>query len=50
MIEKKIHYCWFGGKELSELAKKCIESWKRYCPDYEISEGNETNYDLNKNE
>ena len=50
MIEKKIHYCWFGGKELSELAKKCIESWKRYCPDYEIIEWNETNYDLNKNE
>lgn len=50
MIEKKIHYCWFGGKELPELAKKCIASWKKYCPDYEIIEWNENNYDLCKNE
>ena len=46
MIPKIIHYCWFGGKPLSELAIKCIESWKRYCPDYEIVQWNETNYDF----
>lgn len=50
MIPKKIHYCWFGGKELPDEAKKCIESWKKYCPNYEIIEWNESNYDLNKNE
>lgn len=50
MIPKKIHYCWFGGKELPELAKKCIESWKKYCPDYEIIEWNESNFDLNMND
>ncbi len=50
MIPKKIHYCWFGEKELPKEAKKCIESWKKYCPDYEIIEWNESNYDLNKNE
>lgn len=50
MIPKKIHYCWFGGKELPDSAKKCIASWKKYCPDYEIIEWNESNYDLNKNE
>lgn len=44
MIPKKIHYCWFGGNPLPELAKKCIASWKKYCPDYEIIEWNETNY------
>lgn len=48
MIPKKIHYCWFGGKPLPELAEKCIASWKKYCPDYEIIEWNETNYDVNK--
>jgi len=47
MIPKKIHYCWFGGNPLPELAKKCIESWKKYCPDYEIIEWNETNFDIN---
>jgi hypothetical protein len=47
-IPKKIHYCWFGGKELPEPAKKCIMSWKKYFPDYEIIEWNESNYNINK--
>lgn len=45
-IPKIIHYCWFGGKPLPELAQKCIASWKKYCPDYEIREWNESNIDL----
>lgn len=48
MIPKKIHYCWFGRNPLPELAVRCIESWKKYCPDYEIIEWNEDNYDINK--
>ncbi len=49
MIPKKIHYCWFGRGEMPELAKNCIESWKRLCPDYEIVEWNEDNFDINGN-
>ncbi|MFI3165982.1 MAG: capsular polysaccharide synthesis protein [Bacillota bacterium] len=49
MIPKKIHYVWFGGKEKPELAKRCIESWKRFCSDYEIIEWNESNFDINSN-
>ena len=49
MIPKIIHYCWFGGNPLPESAKKCIDSWKKYCPNYEIREWNETNYDLSSN-
>lgn len=45
MIPKIIHYCWFGGNELTEDAKKCIASWRKFCPDYEIREWNEKNYD-----
>lgn len=45
-ITKIIHYCWFGGNPLPELALKCIDSWKKYCPEYEIKEWNESNYDL----
>lgn len=45
-IPKIIHYCWFGGNPLSELAQKCIASWKKFCPDYEIKEWNETNFDI----
>ena len=50
MIPKIIHYCWFGRGEKPKLAKRCIESWKKYCPDYEIIEWNEDNYNVYKNE
>ena len=46
-MKKIIHYCWFGGKPLSKMAKKCIKSWKKYFPDYEIKEWNESNFDVN---
>lgn len=45
-IPKVIHYCWFGKNPLSALAIKCINSWKKYCPDYEIKEWNETNFNI----
>ena len=48
MIPKKIHYCWLGGKPLPPLAEKCIASWKKHCPDYEIIQWNESNYDFKK--
>lgn len=46
MIPKVIHYCWFGRGEKPKLAKKCIKSWEKYCPDYEIKEWNEDNFDI----
>lgn len=45
-IPKVIHYCWFGGKPLPELAQKCIASWRKFLPDYEIKEWNEHNFDV----
>lgn len=45
-IPKVIHYCWFGGNELPRSAKRCIASWKKYMPQYEIKEWNETNFDI----
>ena len=47
-IPKKIHYCWFGRNPLPKTALKCIQSWKKYFPDYEIIQWNEDNYDVNK--
>lgn len=47
MIPKVIHYCWFGGAPLPELTQMCIASWKKYCPDYEIRQWNESNFDVN---
>lgn len=45
MIDKRIFYCWFGGGSKSRLNEDCIESWKKFCPDYEIIEINESNFD-----
>ena len=49
MIPKIIHYCWFGGNPKPKMAEKCIESWKKYCPDWQIIEWNEQNFDVNRN-
>ena len=46
MIPKIIHYCWFGRGPLPQDAQKCIASWKKYMPDYEIKEWNEDNFDI----
>ena len=46
MYKRQIHYCWFGQNPLPPLAVKCIESWKRYCPGYEIKEWSEDNFDI----
>lgn len=48
-IPKKIHYCWFSGKPIPDHLLKCIESWGKYCPDYEIIRWDESNYDVEKN-
>lgn len=48
-IPPKIHYCWFGRNKQSDMVKKCIESWYKFCPNYEIICWNEDNYDINKN-
>lgn len=42
----KIHYCWFGGNPLPTNVIKCIESWKKYCPNLQIKEWNESNFDF----
>ena len=47
MIPKIIHYCWFGRNPLPESAVKCINSWRKHFPDYEIKEWNEDNFDVN---
>ena len=45
-IPKIVHYAWFGRGKKSELAQKCIDSWKKHLPDYQFKEWNEDNFDL----
>lgn len=47
MIPRVIHYCWFGGRPLPKDTEKCIASWKKYLPEYEIKRWDETNFDVN---
>ncbi|MFI3266536.1 MAG: glycosyltransferase [Rikenellaceae bacterium] len=49
MIPKVVHYCWFGGNPLPKAAVDCIDSWKKFLPDYQIKEWNESNFDINSN-
>lgn len=36
MIPKVIHYCWFSGEKKPRLIRRCIRSWKKVLPDYDI--------------
>ena len=49
IIPKVIHYCWFGDNPIPLQFKKYMESWRKFCPDYEIVEWNESNYDVKQN-
>ncbi len=48
MIPRKLHYCWFGRGEMPELAKKCIDSWHKFMPDWQYKLWNEDNFDVNQ--
>ena len=50
LIPKIIHYCWFGGNAMKPIHHKCLESWRKFCPDYEIVEWNENNFDVHQNQ
>ncbi|MDR0279428.1 MAG: hypothetical protein LBJ37_16240 [Paucimonas sp.] len=46
MIAKKIHYCWFGGKPLPWLARRCLASWAWRLPEYQLVRWDESNVDV----
>ena len=48
-MEKIIHYVWFGKGEKSSKIKYCMETWKKFLPDYQIKEWNEDNFNLDLN-
>ncbi len=43
---KKIHYFWFGKNPKPDAVINCKKSWEKYCPDFEIIEWNEDNFDF----
>lgn len=46
MIPKKIHYVWLGNGKPTPSVSRCIDSWKKAMPDYEIKCWNEHNFDI----
>lgn len=48
MIPKIIHYCWLSGDSFPQRIEDCINSWKRFMPDYEIMLWDLTKFDINK--
>ena len=46
MIPQIIHFCWFGGKTLPKSVVRCVDSWKRFFPNYEIREWNDSTFDV----
>lgn len=48
MIPKVIHYIWLGGNPTPKIFDKCLKSWQKYCPDYQIKKWDESNIDVNK--
>ena len=47
MIPKIIHFCWIGGTDIPEDVNRCIDTWKKFLPDYEIMRWSEENFDVN---
>lgn len=46
MIPKMIHLCWLSGDPYPPKIARCLESWKRYLPDYEIVLWDTNRFDL----
>ena len=49
MISKIVNFCWFGRGKKSDLIKKCMNSWRKYLPDYKFIEWNEDNFPIDYN-
>lgn len=45
-MDKVIHYCWFGGNPLSEVAVKSLASWEKFACGFELKQWNEANFDF----
>ncbi|RRD80598.1 glycosyl transferase [Alloprevotella sp. OH1205_COT-284] len=49
MIPPKIHYCWLSDDPLPPKLQHCIDSWRRFLPDYEIIRWDLKRFPLEKN-
>ena len=47
MIPKIIHLCWLSGDPYPQKIQYCIDTWKKYCPDYEIMLWDTKRFDVN---
>ena len=50
MIPKILHLCWLSGDAYPTKIARCIESWKRFLPDYEIVLWDTHRFDLSRSQ
>ena len=48
MIPKTLHYVWLGGGQKRDLMLRCIESWHRSLPGWDIIEWDESNFPVDR--
>lgn len=49
MIPKIIHFCWLSGDPFPDPIQRCIDSWNKILPDYEIMLWDTHRFDINSN-
>lgn len=47
MIPKIIHLCWLSGDPYPSEIQKCLDTWKKYLPDYEVWVWDTKRFDIN---
>ncbi len=47
MIPKVIHLCWLSGDPYPAKIARCLETWKKYLPDYQVMLWDTNRFDLN---
>lgn len=45
-LPRVIHYCWFGNGPKPEIFDKCLSSWRKFAPDFNIKEWNQENFNV----
>lgn len=46
MIPKKIHYCWLSDEPFPKKIQKCMDTWQKIHPEYEIKRWSTKNFDI----
>ena len=46
LIPKVIHFCWLSNDPYPLKIRRCMDTWKKVMPDYEVKLWNTDNFDI----